>query len=100
MLLELRDTLAQAPERQPMRGQRERRRGQLRVAGKRVEEKRERIALGLVRPDTDVGRDLGEHHVAGNENSELLAVKRGMLQRVAVAHDDAPQAAADAMLLS
>src|SRR5882672_7320641 len=44
MLLELRDALAQAPEGQPVRGQRERRRRQPGVAGYRVEEKGERIS--------------------------------------------------------
>src|SRR6266851_1629917 len=97
VLLELRDALAQTPEGQPVRGQRERCRGQLRVAGQGIEEKRERISLRLVRPYADVGRDPGEHHVARDENAELLAVERGVLRGVAVPHDDSPVAAADAM---
>src|SRR6267142_5353100 len=99
VLLELRDALAQTPERQPVRGQRERCRGQLRVAGQGIEEKRERISLRLVRPHADVGRDPWEHHVAGDENAELLAVERGVLGGMAVTHDDSPIAAADAMRL-
>src|SRR6266581_4886903 len=51
MLPELRDSLAQAPERQAVRGQREGRRGQSGVAGYRVEEERERVSLRLVRPN-------------------------------------------------
>src|SRR5712664_272395 len=92
VLLELRDALAQTPEGQPVRGQRERCRGQLRVAGQGIEEKRERISLRLVRPYADVGRDPGEHHVARDENAELLAVERGVLRGVAVPHDDSPVA--------
>src|SRR6266853_4902564 len=99
VLLELRDALAQTPEGQPVRGQRERGCGQLRVAGQGIEEKRERISLRLVRPHADVGRDPGEHHVAGDENAELLAVEGGVLGGMAVTHDDSPIAAADAMRL-
>src|SRR6267142_2788497 len=89
-LMQLRDALAQTPEGQPVRGQRERGSGQLRVAGQGIEEKRERISLRLVRPHADVGRDPGEHHVAGDENAELLAVERGVLGGMAVTHDDSP----------
>src|SRR5882762_9756399 len=99
VLLELRNALAQTLEGQPVRGQRERGCGQLRVAGQGLEEKRERISLRLVRPHADVGRDPGEHHVAGDENAELLAVERGVLGGMAVTHDDSPIAAADAMRL-
>src|ERR1700704_1827667 len=99
VLLELRDALAQTPEGQPVRGQRERRRGQLRVTGQGVEEKRERISLRLVRPHADVGRDPGEHHVAGDENAERLAVERGVLGGMTVTHDDSPIAATDAVRL-
>src|SRR5256885_580306 len=77
----MRDSLAQAPERQAVRGQRERGRRQSGVAGYRVEEKRERVSLGLVRPNADVGRNPREHHVAGDEDAELLAVERGVLGR-------------------
>src|SRR6267143_3382527 len=99
VLLELRDALAQTPEGQPVRRQRERGRGQLRVAGQGIEEERERISLRLVRPHADVGRDPGEHHVAGDENAQLLAVDRGVLVGMTAAHDDSPIAAADAMRL-
>src|SRR5258706_2411560 len=99
VLLELRDALAQTPEGQPVRRQREGGCGQLRVAGQGIEEKRERISLRLVCPHADVGRDPGEHHVAGDENAELLAVERGVLGGMTVTHDDSPIAAADAMRL-
>src|SRR6266705_512592 len=99
MLLELRDSLAQTPERQAVRGQRERGRGQSCVAGYRVEEKRERVSLRFVRPNADVGRNPREHHVAGDEDVEPLAVERCVFGRMAVSHDDLPIAAADAMRL-
>src|SRR5258706_5213956 len=99
VLLQLRDALAQTPEGQPMRGQRERRRGKLCVAAQGSDERRERISLRLVRPHADVGRDPGDPHAAGDEDSELLEVERCVLGGMAVTHDDSPIAAADAMRL-
>src|SRR6185295_2734227 len=100
VLLKLCDTLAQSPEGQPVRRQNEGGRGKLGVPGKRIQEKRERTPLRLVRPDADVRRYLGEHHVARDQNTQLLAVERSVLGRVSVAHDDLPRPSSDSQLIS
>ena len=51
---------------------------------------RERIALGLVRRHADIGRDLRQDLVAGNQNAGLGAIKRGELRRMSFADNDPP----------
>ena len=51
-----------------------------------------RIAFGLARPHRDVGADLGQHHIAGDQHAQLLAIQRSVLRCVSVAHDHTPLA--------
>src|SRR5260221_2404880 len=93
--LELRDARMGAAERLAVRGKHQHVLRQLAVALQRLEEQAQRIALGVDRPDADVGRDGREQHVAGDDDVERLAVEREVLGRVAMADEGAPLVAAD-----
>src|SRR5260221_314675 len=84
-----------APEGLAVRGQHQHVLRQLAVLLQRLEEQAQRIALGVDRPDADVGRDGGEQHVAGDDDVQRLAVEREVLGRVAMANEGAPLVAAD-----
>jgi hypothetical protein len=55
----------------------------------------ERVLVAGVGPEADIGRDLRQHLVAGDQQIELGAIKAGMLRRMAAADDDAPGSPAD-----
>ncbi len=100
MRAQLRDAQRDAAERQPVRGQHQRV-GRQRAKGReRIEEARERIAVRLDRPDADVGADLRQQHVAGDQHAALAGVERRVFGRVAVAFDDAPRRSPPARSLS
>ncbi len=88
-----------AAERLAVRGKDQHIGGEFTVAGDRVEEQPQRVALGVDRPDRDVGRDGGEQHVAGDEHVRAFGIQREMLGCVAMADDGAPGVSADAQLV-
>src|SRR5205809_2322023 len=94
MAFELGDADVRAAERLAVRGQHQHVLGKLAVAFQRLEEEAQRIALGVDRPDADVGRDGREQHVAGDDDVQRLAIERQVLGRVAVADEGAPLVAA------
>src|SRR6478735_5590159 len=87
VLFQLRDAGMRAAERLAVRGQDQHVGRKFPIAGDRVEEQAQRIALGVDRPDADVGRDGRQQHVAGDEGIQRLREKREMLRRMAVADD-------------
>ena len=96
MRRELIDPRMDAAERQIVRRQ-DQRVGRQRVAEfpERAQIARQRIALGLVRRDADIGRDLRQDLVAGNQNAGLGAIEAGELRRMAFADNDPPTPSAD-----
>ena len=53
---------------------------------------RQRIGVGFEIEHADVGRDARQHHVAGDQQPIVIAVKRRVLGRVTEADDDAKDA--------
>src|SRR3954463_8827981 len=96
MLLELRHAIVRPAEGLAMRRQDEDVGRQLAIAGDRVQEETQRVALRVDRPHAHVGRDGGKEHVARDEHVQLLAIKRQMLGRMAVADEGAPAVRSDA----
>ncbi len=93
MLLEGVHPLAQAIERQTVRRQDERVGGQFRIARQRVEKAAQRIAVGRRGLHADQSADARQDHVAGDQYTQLRAIKRCMLGRVPVPRYDPPFAA-------
>ena len=81
------DAGAYAAERQAVRRQHQRVVGQGLEGRERGEETCERVGIRLGRPHGDVGADLGQEHVAGNQYPSIGAMERGMFRRVSVARD-------------
>ena len=66
MRAQLRDAQRDAAERQAVRGQHQRVAGSAANAVERIQEAAQRVAVGLDRPDADVGADPRQQHVAGD----------------------------------
>jgi len=96
MRRQLIDAGVEPQERQIMRGQDEHvgRHGAAQQL-ERFQIARQRVGIGLVRPDADIRRDLRQHLVAGDEEVELGTMEAGMLRRMAAADDDLPAPPAD-----
>src|SRR5262245_4217004 len=73
-----------------MRGKHEHVVRKLAVARDRIEEKAQRIALGVDRPHAHIGGDGRQEHVACNDRIELLRKQREMLGRVSMPDDRLP----------
>jgi hypothetical protein len=101
VLLELRDPLAHAAERQSVRRQHQRVGGGGRdEPSQALQEAPQRVGVGIDLVDADVGGDARQQHVARDHHADLRAVERGVLRRMAVAHDHAPAPAADRELVA
>src|SRR6516164_7673783 len=90
------DARVQPEERKVMRRQHEGlRRYLLAQLGERAQIARQRIAVRLVSLDADVGRDLGQHLVARDQDPGLGTIKTGELGRMAFTDNYPPIASAD-----
>src|SRR5256714_9982349 len=94
--LELGDPGVRAAKGLAVRGQHQHVGRELAIAGNRIEEQAQRVALGVDRPDADIGRNGGEQHVPRDDDIQRLAVERHVLRRMAMADDRAPVVLADA----
>ena len=63
--------------------------------GERGEKAGERIAIGFVGLDADIGRDFGQHLIAGDQHPDLRAIKTGELGCMAFADDHPPLSSTD-----
>src|SRR5450755_4823341 len=95
MRAQLFDTRVGADKWKAVRWKDERIRREIRKRLQRIEEARQRIAVGFDRPHTDVCADPGQEHVARNADVHRFAKKRGVFRRVPVAGDDPPSISAD-----
>jgi len=94
---ELVDAHVQPVERQLMAGQHQRIRRQLLLERiQRAQMEPQRIAAGLHRSDADIGCDLGEHLVGGEEDAVGVRHEHDLLGRVPVAGQEAEGAATSA----
>src|SRR5678815_3172300 len=100
MALELRHALVRAAKGLAVRRQDQHVGGQVAVARDRLQEQAQRVALGVDRPDADVGRDGGEQHVSSNYGVYFRRKQRQVLGRMPMADDGSPAPAADLDLVA
>src|SRR5438093_2846655 len=79
-----------ANERKAMRGKHQRSGRKLGKTAERVEKPRQWVSLGLHGPDTDIGANFWQQHVAGNEHVQCRTIERSVLRRMSVTSDDLP----------
>ena len=90
----------QSIERQPVRGQDQRSLRQCGVSAHGAQEQAERIAIRLRGPHRDVGADLGQHHVAGDERADFCAIERCVFGSMSITGDHLPAASIDSDLVA
>ncbi len=92
MTMLLPDALMQSVKRFAVRRQHQRVGRQHQQSIERTQVARQRIGVGFEIEHADVGRDARQHHVAGDQQTIVLAIQRRMLRRVTEADDDAKDA--------
>src|SRR5665811_2166715 len=90
VLMQLFNAFIKTNERFAMRGQGQRLGVEQAELVDRIQELFERIRFRLLIVDADVGGDAWQHHVAANQQPQLLTIQGDMLWRVAIAADAAP----------
>ena len=96
MLTQIGNALMHTGERRVVRGQHQRVGRQVGKTVEAAEVTRQRVAVGLLRPQRDVGADARQDDVAGDQQPVLRAGETGMLRAMPLADDDLPAAIADA----
>ena len=96
VVMQLLDAAVQAAKRLAVRGQGERVFGQRAELVHRRQEQLQRVGFRLDVVDAHIGRNAGQHHVAADQQLQLVAIQGDVLGGVAIAADAAPVAPADA----